>query len=44
MALQPVAVARHAGTAHDQHVGAVLVAQLGGVELADEARTSRSFR
>ncbi len=30
MALQAVAVARHAGAAHDQHVGAVLVAQFGG--------------
>ena len=30
MALQAVAIARHAGAAHDQHVGAVLVAQLGG--------------
>ena len=29
MALQAVAIAGHAGAAHDQHVGAVLVAQFG---------------
>src|SRR5207253_10540310 len=29
MALQAVAITRHASAAHDQHVGAVLAAQLG---------------